>query len=901
MKVLTRVSAALACLYIFQTTVVLANPISPAEDSTTRVRSGSTNPNLFNINGGTRSGANLFHSFDKFGLNKGQIANFQSNPSIRNILGRVIGGDASRINGLIQVVGGRSNLFLMNPSGFIFGPNATLNVPGSFTATTANGIQIGDYWFDALGKNNYANLVGEPNGFAFLKDQAGSIINSGKLSVPQGEQITLAGGLVINTGTLEAPQGKVSIISVPDQKLVKISQEGSLLSLGLPTSASSVLSPSLQGFTPLALPALLTGGEQPIATGVVADVNGVRLTGSDVLIPTDPGTALLAGQVDVSGTNGGTANVLGDKVGLLGANINASGDYRGGTVLIGGDYKGQGIVPNATHTFIDSNSVIKADALIRGPGGRVIAWADDTTAFYGEISVQGGIDKGDGGFVEVSGKKNLAFHGEVDLTGLKGKYGTLLLDPEVIVIDDAATQFNNQELNDSKILLGDNSNATFIISPDKIIGNIILEASKRITFNTDVGSPLQQSNSRIFNVSSNNLANSEFLSTKKLQSLSVFVNPPDGQTGVIEVFGNINTESLTLNNANGNIELGQANKPIEINVATFNKVELSDGSFSTDGSLGGTAKILAPKGTVNLHGGITLDAKSSLVIDSLKLSATQSITRQFQAPSGEISEQTYNFGILYFGGDTIALANSSEAAPPESAPTIQLSVQFLDNSLRSDNTKQTVLIPPRGGSSLDSNFDQNSKPNIEIIIRNDSEFSIGRPTASASGLESPITSFAIEELDGSLVINESSYNGEFPRELMFPTPAGVINPPETGPVNPSFTEPLPGGVISPPETGPVRPSEVGQFPGEVINIPEIIPITVDDSSQIVEEYISSNIDVTDEDWIYTPIVGTNLVRVTRTNSSLSYVVENKTDENGDSIPIAPEDFSKLLTGGNEDE
>nr|MCU0516512.1 filamentous hemagglutinin N-terminal domain-containing protein [Oscillatoria sp. Prado101] len=115
-------------------------PITPAPDGT-----GTTvtpEGNTFNIQGGSLSsdGANLFHSFQKFGLSSGETANFLSNPDIRNILGRVVGGDASYINGLIQVSGGNSNLFLMNPAGILFGPNASLNVPASFTATTATGI-----------------------------------------------------------------------------------------------------------------------------------------------------------------------------------------------------------------------------------------------------------------------------------------------------------------------------------------------------------------------------------------------------------------------------------------------------------------------------------------------------------------------------------------------------------------------------------------------------------------------------------------------------------------------------------------------------------------------------------------------------------------------------------------
>ncbi|HBK62311.1 MAG TPA: hypothetical protein DD000_01960, partial [Cyanobacteria bacterium UBA11166] len=153
--------------------------IIPAVDGT-----GTTvtiNGNQFNIQGGTLSGdgANLFQSFQQFGLSNGEIANFLSNPSIRNILGRVVGGDPSIINGLIQVTGGNSNLFLMNPAGIVFGRNAELNVPASFTATTATGIGFPGGWFNAFGSNDYNSLVGNPDGFRFETLQPGAIINLG--------------------------------------------------------------------------------------------------------------------------------------------------------------------------------------------------------------------------------------------------------------------------------------------------------------------------------------------------------------------------------------------------------------------------------------------------------------------------------------------------------------------------------------------------------------------------------------------------------------------------------------------------------------------------------------------------------------------------------------------------
>lgn len=125
------------------------------------------NGEQFDITGGTQTGENLFHSFERFGLDQNQIANFVSDPSIQNILGRVVDGNPSVINGLIQVSGGNSNLFLMNPAGIIFGQSAMLNVPASFTATTATGIGFGSNWFNASGSNDYSSLVGTPNTFAF--------------------------------------------------------------------------------------------------------------------------------------------------------------------------------------------------------------------------------------------------------------------------------------------------------------------------------------------------------------------------------------------------------------------------------------------------------------------------------------------------------------------------------------------------------------------------------------------------------------------------------------------------------------------------------------------------------------------------------------------------------------
>src|SRR5687767_10148418 len=126
-----------------------AAPITPS-GLNTQVSQTVTVPNgqtQYNITGGTRpgAGANLFHSFGDFNVPSNNIANFfnESGLVTSNILGRVTGGNISSIQGMIQTTGfGAANLFLMNPAGFLFGPNATLNVSGMVTFTSADYMRL---------------------------------------------------------------------------------------------------------------------------------------------------------------------------------------------------------------------------------------------------------------------------------------------------------------------------------------------------------------------------------------------------------------------------------------------------------------------------------------------------------------------------------------------------------------------------------------------------------------------------------------------------------------------------------------------------------------------------------------------------------------------------------------
>jgi filamentous hemagglutinin family protein len=460
-----------------------AQDIQPATDGAGTVV--TSDGNQFNIHGGSlcKDGANLFHSFQQFGLSSGQVANFLSQPSVRNILGRVIGGNPSLIDGLIQVTGGNSNLYLMNPAGIIFGQNASLDVPASFTATTATGIGFGNHhWFNAFGNNDYQNLIGSPNQFAFDLAQPGRLINAGNLAVSPEQNLTLLGGTVVNTGQLKAPSGTLTLAAVPGENLVKVSQTGHLLSLeiAVPRDKSGQLLP----ISPVDLPVLLTGTAGGIETGLtVSQAGTVQLKDSGISIPTDSGTTIASGTLDVSSLGtGGTVNILGDKVGLISANIDASGATGGGIVKVGGDFPGLGTVPNASRTFVSRDSLIESDALLYGHGGQVIIWADQVTEFNGQISARGGTHFGNGGFVEVSSKGDLGFQGLVDVGATAGIKGTILLDPRNITI--AATGADDDQLSDAAILFGDGGDGDFTLSAAVLeaqTGNIILEATNNIT------------------------------------------------------------------------------------------------------------------------------------------------------------------------------------------------------------------------------------------------------------------------------------------------------------------------------------------------------------------------------------------------------------------------------------
>ncbi|MEM9164973.1 MAG: filamentous hemagglutinin N-terminal domain-containing protein, partial [Cyanobacteria bacterium P01_F01_bin.4] len=157
------------------------------------------------IEGGAARGGNLFHSFNEFNVNNGQRVYFADPAAIENILTRVTGENGSFIDGVLGV-DGLANLYFLNPNGVIFGPNAQLDIPGSFVTSTGNSFSFADgSEFSALPTAGEALTVSVPLGVQFNDQAQGEIKQGGSLAVGAGKSLTLFGETVTVQGELTAP------------------------------------------------------------------------------------------------------------------------------------------------------------------------------------------------------------------------------------------------------------------------------------------------------------------------------------------------------------------------------------------------------------------------------------------------------------------------------------------------------------------------------------------------------------------------------------------------------------------------------------------------------------------------------------------------------------------------
>ena len=188
------------------------------------------NGQTINIEKGTRAGGNLFHSFTEFNLGAGSTAFFNNAVDIQNILSRVTGGKLSNIDGLIKA-NGAANLFFVNPAGIVFGPNARLDIGGSFLASSADGLIFNDGSFFTATDPNAPPLLtinapiglqfnGQDNGAIVVRGPGHSLTRSDDFSpssrIPQADLPAQASAMPITTAQGELP-ASVALVPILSQ------------------------------------------------------------------------------------------------------------------------------------------------------------------------------------------------------------------------------------------------------------------------------------------------------------------------------------------------------------------------------------------------------------------------------------------------------------------------------------------------------------------------------------------------------------------------------------------------------------------------------------------------------------------------------------------------------------
>jgi filamentous hemagglutinin family protein len=712
-----------------------AQSIIPALDGTGTIV--TPKENRLDIGGGQLSGdgANLFHSFIQLNLNQGEVANFLSNPQIQNILGRVTGGDASIINGLLQVSGGNSNLFLMNPAGFVFGTNASLNLPSSFTATTANGIGFGSNFFNATGLNNYSSLIGNPDTFVFTMSQPGAIFNSGNLSVAQRQSLALIGGTVISTGKLSAPQGQIKVFAVPGGNWVRISPPGQVVSLEIRPVLSIGSQPNTWTIPIASLPELLTGKGGQQVSGVSANSSGqVNLVGSSLPIE--------AGDVTAKQVTTQTAILSANRnLTLVESQLNTTGDLNllAGNIVQIRDSTANPFVANSQgNLYIQGNQGIDILAL-NHPG----------TPFQsgGNLHlVSDGV---------VSGDSHFASNGNFSILNLLGQPGNFVSLYDPIISSNGDVSFGDYTGVALKVeALGSISAGNITITaPDiSLTGSDpdipILTSSRALILRVGLNqltnpANIPQSQQGTSFTSPGRISSPASITAKDIRTSASAQEDVAGGTVILSAPGNIRTDSINSSSSQrngGTISLTSNSGSINVSsldsfsrsgnggaiTLNTNSGSISAGSINSSSRSGnaGAVSLISNSGSINTSsidsssesgngGNISINSNSGSVnTSSINSSSRSGNAGSISIPSnsGSINTSSINSSSQSGNGGAVSLSSNSGS----------INVSSIDSSSRSGNRGNIFLSSNSGNVATNStnatvvstvNQDSTNQPN----------------------------------------------------------------------------------------------------------------------------------------------------------------------------------------------
>ena len=337
--------------------------------------------NRLTIDAGTLSenGSTLFHSFSQFNIGTEESALFNNGLNVDNILTRVTGGRLSNIDGALEA-NGMANLFLLNPSGIQFGPNASLNIGGSFVGSTAEA-----FIFTNGGVYSATNPVAPPLlsvtvplGLQYGPTPSPIQVQGSNLQTSSGQTLTLVGGnLSIIGGQLRAPGGRISLgsaaegilnldeslgivepLEIGDRGIVTLDQQSSVVVTGV-SGGIDVVTGTLS-ITGNSLVRSLTSEASSLGNG-----GNITLKSDTIQISNES----LVEAVAFGSGDGGSIN------------ISASEDIRViSSMLIADTFdagNGGNISITASNVRIADDSLLNTATFGTGDGGNIVITADD--------------------------------------------------------------------------------------------------------------------------------------------------------------------------------------------------------------------------------------------------------------------------------------------------------------------------------------------------------------------------------------------------------------------------------------------------------------------------------------------------------------------------------------------
>jgi len=611
-------TVALSILVTLATTPVYALPTGSNIVDGTITIDGST-ANQLHINQQTDKGIINWQSFN---IDTGELTEFYQPNTSSITLNRVVGGDLSSIMGELKANG---QIFLVNPNGVIFGSGSIVDVGGLVASTTDisnENFISGNFVFDGSGNQN------------------AQIINSGNITAIEGGLIALVAPQVVNNGILQAKLGKISLASGNKFTLDLYGDE--LIQLAVNDTVATSLQTQIENSGTISADGgmvVLAASQATEVLDSVINMDGVihadsasSQNGKIILSGGTSGLVRVNGEL--SAQNGGAIDILGDTVVIReNANINVNGTNGGGVIRIGGDYQGLGDTQTATYAGVAEGAIIQANAIENGDGGKVIVWADDSTAFYGDISAEGGANSGNGGFVEVSGKQTLAYGGEVSTRAPNGEMGMLLLDPtDIDIVDGAGPAADDAEVTgDGVILGGDGGAVTFTISEGALEGmaagtNLNIRANNNIT---------------IADLADNSL---DFATTGTVV-MAADADSSGAGTLSMNSGDTITTQGASLQLSGHTMVLG---------------------TIDTSAAAGGTLLFNAGAGGMTFNGNLTTDAAAISLTGATTLGANTAITTGVGAGNITINnalDGAFDLSLTSGAGDIIATGNIGGVTP----------------------------------------------------------------------------------------------------------------------------------------------------------------------------------------------------------------------------------------------